>query len=87
MLEFIKAALPWVVMGVVIAIFAAQNSNRKKATDKGKKKQESYMNEGMCVGLCLGVCIASAGVWDMGIGISLGLCAGLLIGSLVKKQG
>ena len=30
MLEFIKAALPWVVMGIVIAIFAAQNSNRKK---------------------------------------------------------
>ena len=45
------------------------------------------MNEGMCVGLCLGVCIASAGVWDMGIGISLGLCAGLLIGSLVKEAG
>ena len=83
MLEFIKAALPWVVMGIVIAIFAAQNSNRKKSADKDKKKQESYMNEGMC----LGVCIASAGVWDMGIGISLGLCAGLLIGSLVKKQG
>ena len=87
MLEFIKAALPWVVMGIVIAIFAAQNSNRKKSADNDKKKQESYMNEGMCVGLCLGVCIASAGVWDMGIGISLGLCAGLLIGSLVKKQG
>lgn len=87
MLDFIKAALPWVVMGVVIAIFAAQNSKRKKAMGKDKKKQESYINEGMCVGLCLGVCIASAGVWDMGIGISLGLCAGLLIGSLVKKQG
>ena len=36
MLEFIKAALPWVVMGIVIAIFAAQNSNRKKSADKDK---------------------------------------------------
>ena len=42
MLEFIKAALPWVVMGIVIAIFAAQNSNRKKSADKDKEAGKLY---------------------------------------------
>ena len=90
MVEFIRAALPWVVMGVVIAIFAVQYSNRKKSKAKAleetdNKKEENYMSEGMCIGLCLGVCISSAGLWDMSMGICIGLFAGLLIGMCVKK--
>ena len=46
MMDFIMAALPWVAVGLVIAIVAVISSKKK---DKGKSEY-NYVSEGMAVG-------------------------------------
>ena len=36
-IDFIKAALPWVAMGLLLAVFAVRNAHRKKEKDKRRK--------------------------------------------------
>lgn len=50
-LDFTLAALPWLIVGVSLAILFAKAANRKK---KGSKKTGDYGTEGMCVGLAIG---------------------------------
>lgn len=81
-LDFIRAALPWVAMGLLLVIFFCQKRSPEK---KGKKQDGDHGTEGMCLGMCFGTALGEA-VWnDAGIGISLGMLAGLVIGSMVHK--
>ena len=46
MMDFLSAALPWICMGLLLAIFSAQGV-RKKKDDKTK---ENYGTKGMALG-------------------------------------
>ena len=74
MKEFALAALPWVCIGLTVAIFAA-----KHAVGKNKdEKQETYMTEGMCLGLCIGAALDGF--------MATGMLIGLVVGMLIKKE-
>ena len=81
---FAKAALPWVAMGLLIAVFCARGAGKKKS---GKEeKTENYGTEGMCLGMCFGTPIGTALGNNTGLGISLGMLIGLAVGSAIEKK-
>lgn len=79
---FFSAALPWLTMGIVIAIFAARGASREKGN---VKEEDNYSTEGMCLGMSFGVCLGTL-FNSVGIGISLGMLVGLAIGSCLRKN-
>ena len=81
-MDFLSAALPWVSIGLLFAIFFAQSARKKK----GNKKNETYGTEGMALGMCFGVALGTAFGNNTGIGLSLGMLAGLVIGSCIEKK-
>ena len=81
--DFLRAALPWIVMGLLLAVFAARSAGRKKK----EKEIDNYGIEGMCLGMCFGTAIGTALGNNTGIGISLGMLLGLAIGTGIKKEG
>ena len=48
-LDFFRAASPWVAMGLLLAIFFVRSAVKKK---KDKKQDGDYGTEGMCLGMC-----------------------------------
>ena len=81
---FVKAALPWVAVGLLLAVFCARGAGKKKS---GKEeKTENYGTEGMCLGMCFGTAIGTALGHNTGLGISLGMLIGLAIGSAIEKK-
>ena len=80
--DFLRAALPWVAMGLLLAVFAARSAGKKK-----EKQDDNYGTEGMCLGMCFGTAIGTAIDNNTGIGITLGMLLGLAIGSCIKKEG
>ena len=79
---FLRAALPWVAIGLLLAVFAARSAGKKK-----EKQDDNYGTEGMCLGMCFGTAIGTAIDNNTGIGITLGMLLGLAIGSCIKKEG
>ncbi|MBQ0040516.1 MAG: hypothetical protein KBS56_00560 [Clostridiales bacterium] len=82
MKDFFMAALPWICMGLLLAIFFARSAHKKKEKDK----PENYGTEGMCLGMCFGTALGTALGNNTGIGISVGMLLGLAIGSSITKQ-
>ena len=82
-LEFIRAAAPWVAMGLLVAIFAVRSAVSKK---KGKKSEDNYGTEGVCLGMCFGTALGTALGNNTGLGISLGMLVGLAIGMCIHKK-
>lgn len=81
---FAKAALPWVAVGLLLAVFCARGAGKKK---NGKEeKPENYGTEGMCLGMCFGTAIGTALGNNTGLGISLGMLIGLAVGSAIEKK-
>lgn len=80
--DFLRAALPWVAIGLLLAVFAARSAGKKK-----EKQDDNYGTEGMCLGMCFGTAIGTAIDNNTGIGITLGMLLGLAIGSCIKKEG
>ena len=81
-MDFLSAALPWISIGLLLAIFFAQNARKKK----DNKKKENYGTEGMALGMCFGTAIGTSFGNNTGIGLSLGMLAGLVIGSCIEKK-
>ena len=81
-IDFIRAALPWISMGLLLAVFAERSAGSKKK----EKEIDNYGTEGMCLGMCFGTAIGTALGNNTGIGISLGMLLGLAIGSSIKKE-
>ena len=81
-LDFLSAALPWICIGLLLAIFFAQSARKKK----GDKTKENYSTEGMALGMCFGTAIGTSLGSNSGIGLTLGMLAGLVIGSCVEKK-
>lgn len=81
MKDFLLAALPWVAMGICLAVFFARSANEKKG-----EKAENYGSEGMSIGMCFGVAIGSSIEGGVGVGITVGMLIGLLVGSNIQKN-
>jgi len=79
MKEFLIAALPWICIGIAIALFAADHSVSKKAK-KDRKEYGNYMTEGMCLGMCAGTALG-------GNGLIYGMLFGLVVGMTIRKEG
>ena len=86
MKEFIIAALPWIVIGLCVAVLAANGIMQKKTSGGDEAAQGSYISEGMSIGMCMGV--AFNGLLDigLGLGISLGMLVGMIVGMMLKKK-
>lgn len=79
--EFMDAALPWIAIGLMLAVFFARWAVLKKnGTD------DEYGSEGMALGMCFGVALSVALHINLGIGMMAGLLYGLLIGSRIAKK-
>ena len=81
-IDYIRAALPWVAMGLLLAVFAARSAGRKKK----ETEIDNYGTEGMCLGMCFGTAIGTALGNNTGIGISLGMLLVIAVGSSIKKE-
>lgn len=81
---FAKAALPWVAVGLLIAVLCARGAGKKKSGTE--EKTENYGTEGMCLGMCFGTAIGTALGNNTGLGISLGMLIGLAIGGAIEKK-
>lgn len=81
MMDFIKSALPFVIIGICLAIISVNHHRKKDAADT-----KNYLTEGMSLGMCLGVACSTAVHINMGLGISLGMLIGETIGILIPKK-
>jgi len=66
--EFLKAALPFVAMGLALAILIANRSRKKK----GKEGIGNYSTVGLCIGMVVGMAI------NPDYGMSPGMPVGLV---------
>ena len=80
-MDFLRAALPWIVVGLTLAVFFAKNAGKKKK----KENTDNYGAEGMSLGMCFGTAIG-ASLHNIGLGISLGMLIGLAIGTCIEKE-
>ena len=81
-LDFLRAALPWIVMGLLLAVFFARSAGKEKK----EETPDNYGTTGMCLGMCFGTAIGVARGNHVGRGISLGMLIGLAVGSGIKKE-
>ncbi len=84
MKDFITAALPWVMMGLALAVLAASYAREKK---EDQKKRNELQLGGMALGMLLGVALGITGLLENhALGISLGALWGLVIGTAVEPR-
>lgn len=81
-IDFVNAALPWIAIGLLLAVFFARSSRKKKDS----KEYDNYGSEGMCIGMSLGVALGSSFAHNVGLGMTFGMLIGLVIGSCIKKE-
>ena len=80
--EFLSAALPWIAMGLLLAIFFARAAQMKKKDEK----KEDHGSEGMALGMCFGVALSTALHINISLGLMAGMVLGLLVGSGIEKK-
>lgn len=78
MMEFLKAAFPWITVGLCVLVIVINHTKSKKEKKDDRDAEGNYMTEGMCLGLCIG--LAFGNEW-----MSLGVLIGLVIGVFIKK--
>lgn len=76
MKDFLIAALPWILIGLFLAILFA---NREKL------KKENEISSSICIWMCLGVTFGIV-LKQLAIGISGGLLIGILLGISEKTK-
>lgn len=76
MKDFILAALPFVVIGICLAIICVNFKSEKK----------SYCSEGMALGMCFGIAAASAFHVNFALALSIGMLIGEAIGITKEKK-
>lgn len=97
MLDFIIAAIPWVVLGICIVIIISKVSQKQKVkrekseplnvTEEQTPKEGNgnYMAMGMSLGMCFGVMFSTTGLISLASGISFGMLIGMIIGMSMDK--
>ena len=84
MKDFITAALPWVMMGLALAVLVASYAREKK---EDQKKRNELQLGGMALGMLLGVALGTTGLLESyALGISLGALWGLAIGTALEPR-
>ena len=78
--DFFRAALPWIGMGLLLAVYFSGIVKNKE------DQSENYGTEGMCLGMCFGTAIGTALGNNIAIGLPLGMLLGMVIGSSIKKE-
>lgn len=78
--DFFRAALPWIGMGLLLAVYFSGSVKNKE------DQSENYGTEGMCLGMCFGTAIGTALGNNIAIGLPLGMLLGMVIGSSIKKE-
>ena len=79
--DFIRAASPWVAMGLLVVIRgAASTKNAKDGT------AENYGMDGMSLGMCFGLLISVMFGDYTCIGLSIGMLVGMAVGLSVHKE-
>ncbi len=92
MRDFIMAALPWVCMGLGVAVsLAVLNEDKTKAEAAGEDKAAAAQRsrglvKGICIGECIGIAASSALQVSMAYGIGLGMLVGVLLGKLINGR-
>lgn len=91
MRDFVTAALPWILIGIALAVFAVSAALGAKVRRRRRENGEpeapgSYQMEGMCFGTAIGVCFGSIGIVNLGIAIAAGILLGMLVGMLIPKE-
>lgn len=77
MKEIILVALPFIIMGISIAILASKSKNSK----------DNYLLEGMSLGMCFGLMFSNLFNNEyMSFSLSVGMLLGEVIGSFIKKK-
>lgn len=84
-LEFLKAALPWVLIGLALALYVAAMARQAQMRKSGTKFTENRISEGVCFGLCVGIAMGTSDVLDLPLAIGIGALLGELIGMCIKK--
>lgn len=85
MRDFVMAALPWVVIGLAVAVFMANCAQKEDSA----KSQTHGMAIGMSVGILAGIALSAMGVLEndaLGIGIGIGMLWGIALGGTGGKQ-
>ena len=80
---FVSAALPYLAVGLLLAIFFARSARKKK---DGKKQGDDCATEGMCLGMAIGGALGESFGWGTGLGLSLGMLIGLAVGTCIPKD-
>lgn len=82
-MDFISAALPWIICGLCVAIICAKLGTRKKQ-EEGLGQRISL---GISLGLLLGVALNSADIFaGHGTGLALGPLIGLTLAALFPDK-
>lgn len=77
MKDFILAAIPFIIIGISVAIIIVNNN----------KSKESYICEGMCIGMSFGLLLGTSFSNEhLGMFLSMGMLIGEAIGSYIKKD-
>ena len=79
MAEFIKSALPFFLIGLSLAIFAAGYA--KKHKNKEDKNDWDFSSMGPIFGVAIGIAIGTA---NESIGAGLGAGIGMFIGTIIE---
>ncbi len=79
MSEFIKEVLPFVLIGISLALFAVSYSKKHKA--KEAKDEWDYSAMGPLFGVAIGIAV---GTVNESIGAGLGAGIGMLIGTIIE---
>lgn len=77
MMDFIYAALPWVLMGTAFAIYFTKTGARKAGDGKG---DSGFLSFGLGMGLVAGGLVSFLGLVPLGLGLGLGALLGVLFG-------
>ncbi|MDO4466455.1 MAG: hypothetical protein Q4C49_05540 [Bacillota bacterium] len=80
--DFLTAALPWIAIGVAVAIFFASQRN----TVHNNNGDKNYVSMGIAIGMCFGVAFSCITDMNMGLGIAIGMVLGLSVGTSLEKK-
>lgn len=81
MKEFISSALPWVLMGIALAILAVNHCLEQQKEEKRGER----IALGAALGLMLGVALNGCGLWEShALGLAIGPLWGMALASLFR---
>lgn len=79
MIDFLNAALPWIIASLSFAIFFANVNKNKEILSINN----SYIFEGLCLAIAISFIFISS---DLGLALPEGILIGLALGTSIKKK-